>query len=84
MSDLDHVNARVERLEEAQAFDERRGEQLSGEIAELGARVLEFERRLERLEGKLQAMTERVGEIEDRGIEPPPHASGPDVPKDPI
>lgn len=79
-----NLTRRLERIEEAQAFDERRGEQLSGEIAELGKRVLELSHRLERLEGRLESVSERVGELGEAGVVPPPHSAGPDVPRDPL
>lgn len=80
----DKQNERLERLEEDRAFEERRSEQLSGEIAELGRRVLELAQRLERLEGRMESMNNRVGELTDAGVVPPPHSAGPDVPRDPL
>lgn len=80
----DQLRRRLERLEEDRAFDERRGEQLSDEVAALGRRVLDLAGRLERLEGRLESVSSRVGELGDAGVVPPPHSAGPDVPKEPI
>ena len=80
----EHIEGRLEKLEDAHAFGERRGDTLSEEIAELNKRVLELARRLERLERRLESVSTEVAEITDPGVQAPPHAAGPDVSRDPL
>lgn len=78
------IDSRLARLEEGQAFGERRAEVLHEEVAALGRRVHELTRRLEAIERRLESVDTKVGELSDRGVEAPPHAAGPDVPREPL
>ncbi|GJM19773.1 MAG: hypothetical protein DHS20C14_19860 [Phycisphaeraceae bacterium] len=80
----DHLAARIDRVEEGHAFADRRSDQLGEEIAELNRRVHEAVRRLERLENLLDKVTRNVEAMADHGTQAPPHAAGPDVPRDPL
>ena len=80
----DHLAARIDRVEEATVFADRRNEQLSEEIAELSKRLHESTKRIDRLERLIESVTRNVAEMTDPGTQAPPHAAGPDVTRDPI
>ncbi len=80
----DHLAARMDNIEEASVFADRRTEQLSEEIAELNKRLHEASKRIERLERVMDTVSRNVAGMADPGTQAPPHAAGPDVSRDPI
>ena len=80
----DENSPRLDALEESLAYTERQNEQLNEVVTDLGRRLVDLSDRLQRAEAKLGTLTDRLGEMEDRGLEPPPHSAGPDIPRDPL
>jgi len=80
----DENSPRLDTLEESLAYTERQNEQLNEAVTDLGRRVVELTERMQRVEARLGTLTDRLGEMEDRGLEPPPHSAGPDMPKEPL
>ncbi|MFG0305550.1 MAG: SlyX family protein [Phycisphaerales bacterium JB040] len=80
----DENSPRLDALEESHAFNERQTEQLNEVVTDLGRRLSELTERLQRVESRLGTLTDRLGEMEDRGLEPPPHSAGPDIPRNPL
>ena len=65
---------RIQHIEEAQAFSDRRVDDLDAAIREIGRRVLLLVDRFDRLEAKFEALDAASGlnsGLEDR---PPPHS----------
>ncbi len=73
---------RIERLEEAVGFIDHNSGQLGEQIAAISQEVSSLSRRLLALERRLLDLTDAVTEAPPHV--PPPHAAGPDVPRDPL
>lgn len=74
---------RVAKLEESLGYIEHDGSKLRDQIEQLSRAVYAITTRLDTLESRLVELRDQVG-TEDRGIEPPPHSAGPDIPKEPL
>jgi len=72
---MNDLQPRIEKLEEAHAFTERTGEQLSDELRTAYKRIESLEHRLEKLDGRLLELSESMDQGE-RTIEEdvPPHS----------
>ena len=83
--DHQHPNgtARIDKLEESLGYIEHDGSKLRDQIEELSKAVFSLTQRLDTLESRLVELRDRVG-TEDRGLEPPPHSAGPDIPREPL
>jgi uncharacterized coiled-coil protein SlyX len=77
-----NADDRLTRLEEAVGFVDHVSSQLSGEIAAINREVAALARRLGALERRLTEIKDAVTEAPP--VVPPPHAAGPDVPRDPL
>lgn len=73
--------SRVRNIEEAQAFADRRTDDLDEAVRELGERLLELNRRFQNLEQRLEDVMHRQAQVEQGGSEDsdpvdeiPPHS----------
>ena len=76
-------NTRIDKLEETLGYIEHDGTKLRDQIGELSKAVFTLTQRLDTLESRLVELRDQVG-TEDRGLEPPPHSAGPDIPREPL
>ena len=74
---------RIDKLEESLGFIEHDGTKLRDQIDDLSRAVFDLTQRLDSLETRLVELRDQVG-TEDRGLEPPPHSAGPDIPREPL
>lgn len=70
-------------ISESIGFIEREQAKINDQISEFSLAVYQLTQRLERLESRLLDLSTKI-ESEDRGLEPPPHSAGPDIPKNPL
>lgn len=78
----DDQHHRLTRLEETVGFIDHTSGQLSEQIAAVSKEIAAVSRRLASLERRLLDLTDAITEAPP--VVPPPHAAGPDIPRDPL
>lgn len=67
-------DSRVQRIEEAQAFADKRADDLDAAVRDLGERMLQILKRFEALEQRLEDALAHAAEGETSEDEVPPHS----------